>query len=64
MKAAVFSSAISEFARFGYIELIDIRVGIPEGTPDVFVPTIKRARPPIWIPGKNFPDDPWASLIL
>jgi hypothetical protein len=28
------------------------------------VPTIKRARPPIWIPGKNFPDDPWALFDI
>ena len=41
-------------------ELVDARSGIPEGIPDFLVRTIKRAQhQPIWIPGVNFPDDPW-----
>jgi hypothetical protein len=57
--AAVFASAIQEFRRLGYIELVDARVEIPEGPPDFLISTIRRAKPPIWIPGKNFPDDPF-----
>jgi hypothetical protein len=57
--AAVFASGVPEFARLGFIELVDARTGIPEGIPDVLVRTIKRAKhQPIWIPGPNFPDDP------
>lgn len=58
-KATVFASAIPEFERLGFIELVDGRIGIPEDVPDFLVPTIKRARPPIWIPGRNFPDEPF-----
>jgi hypothetical protein len=58
--AAVFASGVPEFARLGFIELVDARRGIPEGIPDFLVRTIKRAKhQPIWIPGVNFPDDPW-----
>jgi hypothetical protein len=58
--AAVFASGFQEFARRGYIELVDGRIGIPEGLPLDLVRTIKRAKhQPIWIPGPNFPDDPW-----
>jgi hypothetical protein len=58
--AAVFTSGVREFARLGYIELVDVRTGEPEGVPDHLVRTIKRAKHhPIWIPGPNFPDDPW-----
>jgi hypothetical protein len=40
--------------------LVNARTGIPEGIPDFLVRTIKRAKhQPIWIPGVNFPDDPW-----
>ncbi len=58
-KAAVFASAIREFERLGFIELVDARNGIPEHVPDFLVSTIKRAKTPIWIPGKNFPDEPF-----
>jgi hypothetical protein len=58
--AAVFTSGVPEFARFGYIELIDARKGIPEEIPDFLVRTIKRSkRQPIWMPGPNFPDEPF-----
>ena len=50
---------MKEFARLGYIELVDARTGIPNGLPAFLVRTIKRAKPPIWIPGPNFPDEPW-----
>jgi hypothetical protein len=58
--ATVLTSAIREFARLGYIELVDRRSGIPEDIPDFLVRAIKRVKhQPIWIPGPNFPDDPW-----
>jgi len=58
--AAVFASAVPEFARLGFIELVDARNGIPKDIPGFLVRTIKRARhQPIWIPGVNFPDDPF-----
>ena len=58
--AKVFASGVPEFARLGFIELVDARSGIPEDIPDFLVRTIKRAKyQPIWIPGVNFPDDPW-----
>jgi len=54
--AAVFASAIPEFERFGYIELVDTRAGIRNGIPEFLVDTIKRSkRQPIWIPSRNFP---------
>jgi hypothetical protein len=54
----VFASGVSEFARLGYIELVDSRTSIPNGLPPCLVRTVKRAkRQPIWIP--NLPDDPW-----
>ena len=57
--AAVFASGVPEFARLGFIELVDGRSGIPESIPDFLVRTIKRAKhQPIWIPGVKFPDDP------
>ena len=56
---AVFASGIQEFSRLGYIELVDARTEIPDGLPAFLVQTIKRAKPPIWIPGPNFPDEPW-----
>ena len=59
-KATVFASGVPEFARLGFIELVDARSGIPEGIPDFLIRTIRRARhQPIWIPGVNFPDDPF-----
>jgi hypothetical protein len=58
--AKIFASGVPEFARLGFIELVDARSGIPEGIPEFLVRTIKRAKhQPIWIPGVNFPDDPW-----
>ncbi len=58
--AAVFDSGVPEFARLGYIELVDVRTGIPDYLPTFLVRSIKRAKhQPIWIPGPNFPDDPW-----
>ena len=55
---AVLTSGVPEFARLGFIELVDARTGIPEGLPDRLVHTIKRAKhQPIWIPGINFPDN-------
>jgi hypothetical protein len=54
--AKVFASGVPEFARLGFIELVNARSGIPEGIPDFLVRTIKRAKhQPIWIPGVNFP---------
>src|SRR6476660_2421599 len=59
-KATVFASGVPEFARLGFIELVDARSGIPKDIPDFLIRTIKRAKyQPIWIPGVNFPDDPW-----
>jgi hypothetical protein len=56
----VFASGVPGFARLGYIELVDVRTRIPDGLPPALVRTIKRAKhQPIWIPGPNFPDDPW-----
>ena len=53
------ASAVPEFARLGFIELVDARSGIPDSIPDFLVRSIKRAKhQPIWIPGVNFPDDP------
>lgn len=57
--ADVFRSGVNEFARLGYIELVGARIGIPNGLPAFLVQTIKRAKPPIWIPRPNFPDEPW-----
>jgi hypothetical protein len=58
--AVVFASAVEEFARFGYIELVDRRFGIPADIPEFLVRTIRRSKHhPIWIPGPSFPDDPW-----
>jgi hypothetical protein len=56
--AAVFASAIPEFERFGYIELVDARSGVRNGIPDFLIDTIKRCkRQPIWVPSRNFPVD-------
>jgi hypothetical protein len=61
----VFASAVKEFERFGYIELIDRRFGIPAGLPDFLVRTIKRSKHhSIWIPGPCFPDEPWDLFDL
>ena len=62
--AAVFASAIPEFARLGYIELVDARQKIPEHISDYVVHRIKRARQPIWVPGKNFPRNPLVMFEL
>ena len=52
----VFVSGVPEFARLGFIELVDARTGIPEGIPDFMLRRIERAKhQPIWIPGPNFP---------
>src|ERR1035437_991268 len=57
--AAVFVSGVPEFARLGFIELVDARTGIRDGIPDFIVRRIKRAKhQPIWIPGPNFPASP------
>ena len=59
LNATVFASGVPEFARLGFIELVDARSGIPDSIPDFLVRTIKRAKhQPIWVPGVNFPDDP------
>ena len=59
------ASGVKEFARLGYIELVDARTGIPDGLPAFLVRTIKRAKhQPIWIPGPNFPDKPWEIYEL
>ena len=56
--AAVVASGVPEFARLGFIELVDTRRGIPKNIPGFLVRRIKRAKhQPIWIPGVNFPDD-------
>ena len=58
--AAVFASGVPEFAGLGYIQLVDARTGIPDDIPPFPVRTIKRSKhQPIWVPGTNFPDDPW-----
>jgi hypothetical protein len=57
--ADVFTSGVKEFAKLGYIELVDSRIGIPDRLPGFLVRTLKRAKPPIWIPGPNFPDNAW-----
>jgi hypothetical protein len=57
--ADVVGSAIPEFANLGFIELVDARIEIPSDLPEFLIETIKRAKPPIWIPGKNFPDNPF-----
>jgi hypothetical protein len=57
--AAVFATGVPEFARRGFIRLVDVRSGIPKGVPDFIVRRIKRAKyQPIWVPGVNFPDNP------
>ncbi len=57
--ATVYASAIPEFSRLGYIQLVDARAGIPKEIPEFLADRIKRAkRQPIWVPGVNFPDDP------
>jgi hypothetical protein len=57
--AAVFLSGVPEFARLGFIELVDARAGIREGIPDSIARRIKRSKhQPIWIPGPNFPANP------
>ena len=57
--AAVFASAIPEFARLGYIELVDARKKIPEYISDDIAHRIKRTKhQPIWVPGKKFPHNP------
>jgi hypothetical protein len=54
--AAVFASGIPEFERFGYIELVDTRIGIRKGIPKFLIEAIKRSkRQPIWVPSRNFP---------
>jgi hypothetical protein len=61
--AAIFDSAIREFSRFGYIELVDCRRGVPPAIPGFMVRRLKRVRHhPIWIIGPQFPDDPRAIL--
>ena len=35
--AAVFATGVPEFARRGFIQLVDVRNGIPEGIPDFIV---------------------------
>ena len=56
--AAVFASAIPEFERFGYIELVDTRNGVRKGIPKCLIDRIKRSkRQPSWIPSRNFPVD-------
>ena len=56
---------MKEFARLGYIELVDARTGILDGLPASLVRTIKRAKhQPIWIPGPNYPDAPWEIYDL
>jgi hypothetical protein len=56
--AEVFASAIPEFERFGYIELVNAKTGIRKGIPEFLIDTIKRSkRLPIWIPSRNFPVD-------
>jgi hypothetical protein len=56
--AAIIASGVPEFARLGFIELVDTRRGIPKHIPGFLVRRIKRAKhQPIWIPGVNFPDD-------
>ena len=58
--ATIFASGVPEFARLGFIELVDARNGIPKDIPGSLVRAIKRSRrQPIWIPGVNFPDDPF-----
>jgi hypothetical protein len=48
--AAVFSSGVPEFARLGYIELIDARKSILSDIPAFLVRTIKRPKhQPIWV---------------
>jgi hypothetical protein len=57
--SAVFRSGVPEFARLGFIQLVDARKGIPEGIRECLVRTVRRAKhQPIWIPGSNFPNDP------
>ena len=57
--ATVVDSAIREFSRLAYIELVDCSQGIPPGVPSVLFRRLKRVRHhPIWIMGRQFPDDP------
>jgi hypothetical protein len=50
--ATVFESAICEFSRLGYIQLVDARREIPSDLPEFLVRTIKRMkRQPVWVPG-------------
>jgi hypothetical protein len=58
--AEVFASAIPEFERFGYIELVNLKTGMRKGIPEFLIDTIKRSkRQPIWIPSRNFPVEPF-----
>ncbi len=58
--AAVFASAIPVFARWGYIELVNAKTGIPKRIPEFLVDRIRRARrQPIWIPSANLPIEPF-----
>ena len=57
--AAVFASAIPEFARFGYIELVN-KTNIPKNIPDFLIKTLIRSKEDaMWIPSKNFPQHPF-----
>jgi hypothetical protein len=63
--ATVFESAIREFSRYGYIELVDGKRGIPAWLPDRLVRTIKRVKyKPIWMPGPNYPYSGFISDFL
>jgi hypothetical protein len=61
--AAVIASGVREFARLGFIELVDARKGIPAHVPEADAERVKRAKhQPIWIPSAKFPD--WAPHIF
>ena len=62
--ATVFASAVPECARLGYIELVDARQKIPAHISDYVAHKIKRARQPIWVPGKKFPRNPFDMFEL
>jgi hypothetical protein len=61
--AVVFKSAVSELARLGFIELVDVRKGIPAHVPADDAQRVKRMKhQPVWIPSAKFPD--WAPDIF
>jgi hypothetical protein len=55
----VFESAIKEYARLGYIVLVDKMRGIPPELSEHYIQRVKRIRhQPVWMPSRKFPNMP------